>query len=132
MSDFDRIEAIRGDRGASHKRLLDLGSEAYRAFLGLERAAFADGELPRKAKELIALGISVVINCESCMEWHVGEALRAGATPSEVLEAVGVGIEMGGGPATVSARFALKALAYHSRPPSQEGSGSGCPRAASP
>ena len=116
MSEYERIEAIRADRSASHKRLLDLGSEAYRAFLGLEKAAFADGELPRRSKELIALGISVVINCESCMEWHVGEALRAGASAAEVVEAVGVGIEMGGGPATVAARFALKALAYHTRP----------------
>jgi AhpD family alkylhydroperoxidase len=42
----------------------------YRAFLELERAAFADGALPKK-KKLIAIGISVVINCESCMQWHV-------------------------------------------------------------
>ncbi len=116
MGEYDRIDAIRADRSASHERLLEAGSGAYRAFLGLERAAFADGDLPRRTKELIALGISVVIDCESCMEWHVGEALHAGASAAEVVEAVGVGIEMGGGPATVSARFALKALAYHTRP----------------
>ncbi len=116
MSEHEKIEAIRRDRDASHKRLLELGSGAYRAFLGLERAAFAEGALPRRTKELVALGISVVINCESCMEWHVGEALRAGASADDVVEAVGVGIEMGGGPATVAARFALKALAYHTRP----------------
>ncbi len=34
----------------------------------------------------------------------------AGATYDEVLEAVEVGIEMGGGPATVSARFALQVM----------------------
>jgi alkylhydroperoxidase/carboxymuconolactone decarboxylase family protein YurZ len=34
----------------------------------------------------------------------------AGATMREVLEAVEVGIEMGGGPATVSARFALEVM----------------------
>lgn len=116
MSEHEKIEAIRQDRDASHKRLLELGSEAYRAFLGLERAAFADGALPRRTKELIALGISVAINCESCMEWHVGQALRAGASVADLVEAIGVGIEMGGGPATVAARFALKALAYHTRP----------------
>jgi AhpD family alkylhydroperoxidase len=111
--DIGRIEAIRQDRSASHRGMLERNCEAYKAFLELERAAFGDGALPRASKELIALGISVVINCESCMEWHVGEALRAGATAADVMEAVGVGIEMGGGPATVAARFALKALAYH-------------------
>ena len=38
----------------------------------------------------------------------------SGATPEQVLEAVDVGIEFGGGPATVSARFALKVLDYYS------------------
>jgi len=63
------------------------------------------------AKELIAVGISVVINCQSCMQWHIEQAVAAGAAFRQVLEAVEVGIEMGGGPATVSARFALDVMA---------------------
>ena len=77
----------------------------------MEEAAFADGHLPKKTKELIAVGISVVINCESCMQWHIEQAAQAGAGRDEVLEAVEVGIEMGGGPATVSSRFALDVMA---------------------
>lgn len=76
----------------------------------MEAAAFADGALPKKTKELIAVGISVQINCESCMQWHIEQAVKAGATYEEILEAVEVGIEMGGGPATVSARFALQVM----------------------
>jgi AhpD family alkylhydroperoxidase len=76
----------------------------------MEEAAFSDGALPKKAKELIAVGISVTIDCESCMQWHIEQAAAAGATMREVLEAVEVGIEMGGGPATVSARFALEVM----------------------
>jgi AhpD family alkylhydroperoxidase len=66
--------------------------------------------LLKKAKELIAIGISVVIDCESCMQWHIEQAAKSGATMQEVLEAVEVGIEMGGGQATVSARFALEVM----------------------
>ncbi len=32
---------------------------------------------------------------------------------AQIVEAIGVGIEMGGGPATVSSRFAMKVLAYY-------------------
>ena len=85
-------------------------SPVYRAFLEMEKSAFSDSSLTKKAKELIAIGISVVINCESCMQWHIEQAAQAGATADEVLEAVEVGIEMGGGPATVSARFALEVM----------------------
>jgi len=83
----------------------------YAAFLEMEAAAFADGALAKKNKELIAVGISVVINCESCMQWHIEQAALAGATEREVLESVEIGIEMAGGPGTVSARFALEVMA---------------------
>lgn len=62
-------------------------------------------------KELVAIGISVVLNCESCMQWHIEQAAKAGAGEAEVFEAVEVAIEMGGGPATAHARFALEVIA---------------------
>ena len=107
---MSRLDDITARRQAAHARLLALDSKVYKAFLAMEGAAFADGALAKKCKELIAVGISVVINCESCMQWHIEQAAQAGATHREVLEAVEVGIEMGGGPATVSARFALEVM----------------------
>jgi AhpD family alkylhydroperoxidase len=107
---MDRLHEIARRRKVAHGRLLELGSRTYEAFVALEQATFKDGALRRKEKELIALGISVVKDCESCMQWHVEQAAKAGATFREVLEAVEVGIEMGGGPATVSARFALEVM----------------------
>ncbi len=107
---MDDLKKITERRKAAHQRLLQLDSKVYKAFLAMEEAAFADAALPRKTKELIAIGISVVIDCESCMQWHIEQAAKAGATHAEILEAVEVGIEMGGGPATVSARFALEVM----------------------
>ena len=107
---MDKLQEMSARRKRAHARLVALQSPVYRAFLDMEKAAFADGALPKKQKELIALGISVVKDCESCMQWHIEQAAAAGATFAEVLEAVEVGIEMGGGPATVSARFALEVM----------------------
>jgi len=76
----------------------------------MEKTTYSDGELTKKVKELIAVGISVVINCESCMQWHIEQAAQAGAKEKEITEAIEVGIEMGGGPATAYARFALEVL----------------------
>ena len=44
------------------------------------------------------------------MQWHIEQAAKAGASFEELLEAVEVAIEMGGGRATVSARFALEVM----------------------
>ena len=105
-----RLEEISERRQTAHTKLLALKSKVYEAFLKMEKATFSDGALPKKTKELIAVGISVVTDCESCMQWHIEQSAKAGASMQEVLEAVEVGMEMGGGPATVSARFALQVM----------------------
>jgi AhpD family alkylhydroperoxidase len=107
---MDRIEEIRKTRKEANSKLLSLKSKVYERFLQMEEATYSDGALAKKHKELIAIGISVAVDCESCMEWHITQAAAAGASMREVLEAVEVGIEFGGGPATVSARFAIKVM----------------------
>ncbi len=79
-------------------------------FANLHAAASANGALDTKTKELIALGIAVSAGCDSCIAYHVRDALAAGATRNEVLEALGVAVMMGGGPAAMYACDALTAL----------------------
>jgi AhpD family alkylhydroperoxidase len=74
----------------AHAELLARDSGVYRAFLDMEQAAFADGVLPKKVKELTAVGTSVVINCRSCMQRHIEQAAAAGATEREALDAIEV------------------------------------------
>ncbi len=107
---MDHLRELSRKRKAAHARLQSRKSPVYAAFLEMEKATFSDRALPKQVKELIAVGISVVIDCESCMQWHIEQAAQAGATSEQVLEAVEVGMEMGGGPATVSARFALNVM----------------------
>jgi AhpD family alkylhydroperoxidase len=103
----ETLRQMSRERKAAHKTLLDLDSAVYKAFLDMERTTYRDGHLPKQVKELIAVGISVAMDCHSCMQWHIEQAAASGAGLRQVLEAVEVGMEMGGGPATVSARFAL-------------------------
>lgn len=106
----EKLKDLSLKRKLAHSELIKRNSKTYKAFLDMEAATYSDGSLLKKHKELIAVGISVVINCESCMQWHIEQAYKDGATQEELLEAIEVGIEMGGGPATVSARFALDVL----------------------
>ena len=91
-------------------------SKVFQAFVNMEEITFRDSALSKKVKEMIAIGISIVINCESCLEWHIDQAIKSGATEAEIIEAVEVGIEMSGGPGTVSARFAMTVLENHYTP----------------
>jgi len=91
---MDKIEQINKSRQNAHEKLVALKSKVYKAFLDMESATYSDGALTKKSKELIAIGISVAINCESCMQWHVEQAAKVGASEREILEAIEVGIEM--------------------------------------
>ena len=88
-------------------------SPAYRAFQELAKQAFRPGALEKRVKEMIAIAISIVVKCEPCIEHHVREAMEHGATEEQIVEAIEVAFEMGGGPATVQARFALEAIEHH-------------------
>jgi AhpD family alkylhydroperoxidase len=107
---MDRLKEISDQREKAHRKLLSLNSKVYETFLEMEKATYSDGALPKKNKELIAIGISVVLDCESCMQWHIEQAVKTGASEQEILEAIEVGIEMACGRATVSARFALEVM----------------------
>jgi AhpD family alkylhydroperoxidase len=79
-------------------------------FGALSRAAQSPGALDKKTKELLALVISVAIRCEGCVAYHARGALRTGASRQEVAEALGVAIQMGGGPSVNYAADALRAF----------------------
>ncbi len=106
----DKLALVTLKRKWAHGKWLKLQSKVYGAAMKMEEATFIDGALTRKQKELIALGIGVITDCESCMQWHMEQAVAAGATEREVVEALEVAIEMGVVPATVHARFALEVM----------------------
>jgi AhpD family alkylhydroperoxidase len=108
----EKIEEIIRLRKKAHS-FYSKNSKVYEAFSEMERRAYSDGALPKKSKELIAIGISLATNCESCMEWHIKQAIDCGAVTDEIIEAIGVGIEMSGGPGTVAARFAMNILEFY-------------------
>jgi len=93
--------------------LAQLGQEMpgpLSGFARLHRKAMEDGTLARKVKEMMALAISIVVGCEGCIVYHLHDAIEAGATRAELLEAVGVGLLMGGGPGSIYAAHALEAI----------------------
>jgi len=112
LNDKQQIDKIIADRKKANGFLFK-HSPVYNSFVKLENTTFSSNKLSKKEKELIAIGISIILNCESCLEWHIHEALKDGSTEDEIIESMEVGIEMGGGPATVSTRFGLKVLEYY-------------------
>jgi AhpD family alkylhydroperoxidase len=94
-------------------RLAQLGSEIpgpMTGFARLHKKAVEEGALSSKVKEMMALAVSMSVGCEGCIAYHVHDAVAAGATRQELLETIGVGILMGGGPGSIYAAHALDAV----------------------
>lgn len=73
--------------------------EETRAFLGFLKKAEQGKALELRVKELINVGLAVAGQCEWCIAFHVGQAVKAGATRDEVVEAGFMAVVMHGGPA---------------------------------
>ncbi|SOC81650.1 alkylhydroperoxidase AhpD family core domain-containing protein [Ensifer adhaerens] len=83
-------------------------AEVFAGFSRLSKAATAEGQLSPAQKELMAVAIAVTKGCEDCILYHVDAAIRHGAGESEIVEALDVAVEMGGGPALMYAGKALE------------------------
>jgi AhpD family alkylhydroperoxidase len=82
---------------------------AMAGFGALGAAAYADGALSGKHKELIALAIGITVRCDGCVGYHAKACFDKGASREEVAEAIAVAVQMGGGPSMVYGATALDA-----------------------
>ena len=72
-------------------------------------AATRDGALDKKTKELIALA-GVAAHCDGCIGLHTQTLAKLGATRQELEEALGVAVDLGGGPPLMHAANAIAAF----------------------
>lgn len=79
-------------------------------FTALHVASSGSGALDTKTKELMALAIAVTARCDGCIAFHTHDAMCAGATREEIMDALGVAILMGGGPSVMYATHVVEAM----------------------
>jgi AhpD family alkylhydroperoxidase len=82
----------------------------HEAFEDFSHAVFADGALPERTKELIAVAVAHVTQCPYCITGHTRRARRKGASPEEIMEAIWVAAEMRAVDAYAHATLALRAM----------------------
>lgn len=89
------------------KKMDSLAPEVMKAFWAFDKAALADGAIPTKYKELIAMAVAHTTQCPYCIDIHAGNARKAGATDAELVEAAMVAAALRAGAAVTHATHAL-------------------------
>lgn len=79
-------------------KMKEMTPDSVAGFGALFQKTMKDGALSVKQKELLAVGMGLVMRCEPCIRLPVKKALDSGATKEEILEVAQVGVMMGGGP----------------------------------
>lgn len=94
-------------RKRSSEALKHFNKETFDAWMKFDSLAFADGKLPKKVKELIAVGCAYITRCPYCIEGHTRRALIAGATKEEIAEVIAIAAAMNAGASWAHMNFAL-------------------------
>jgi ribonuclease HI len=97
--------------------VLEKGTRTTKRFFNLDGAAYRDGALPARTKELLGLTASTVLRCDDCIQYHLGQAKELGWSDEEIHEALDVALIVGGSITIPHIRRAyawLEARANHS------------------
>lgn len=88
----------------------ELAHETLDSWRKFSRQVYAEGALPAKIKDLIAVAVAHVTQCPYCIRAHTRSALAKGATENEIMEAIRVAAEMRAGAAVAHSALAVDVM----------------------
>jgi AhpD family alkylhydroperoxidase len=93
---------------AKLKKMDSLAPDVMKAFWAFDKAAVAEGVIPVKYKELIAVAVALTTQCPYCIDIHSSNARKAGATDAELTEAAMVSAALRAGAAVTHATHVVR------------------------
>jgi AhpD family alkylhydroperoxidase len=93
---MSRLQEFREFREKMNARILESGNLEIKRFFALDTRAYEEGALSVRTKELLGLVASLVLRCDDCVTYHLVRCREEGLTRAELLEALHVGLVVGG------------------------------------
>ena len=91
-----KIPQTRLYRLEMNEKILREGTQGIRRFFALDDGAYREGALPARTKELLGLVGSLVLRCDDCVFYHLDRCVTEGVSREEILEALEIGLVIGG------------------------------------
>lgn len=92
----NEIDEFRSYRQRMNDRIMESEHLGIKRFFNLDTAAYRDGALDGKTKELLGLVASAVLRCNDCIDYHLGQCVEVGWTNDELYDALNVALVVGG------------------------------------
>ncbi|MBL4663156.1 MAG: carboxymuconolactone decarboxylase family protein [Flavobacteriaceae bacterium] len=90
------VDEFNAYRAKMNEKVLADNNKIVKRIFNLDTNAFSEGALPKKTKELLGLGNSLVLRCDDCVRYHLEECHKLGFSKEEVVEAMSVSLLIGG------------------------------------
>jgi AhpD family alkylhydroperoxidase len=91
-----RIDEFNKYRERMNAKILEGGHLGIKRFFRLDGAAYEDGALDARTKELLGLVASTVLRCDDCIDYHLIQCVKAGYKDQEILDGLNVALVVGG------------------------------------
>lgn len=91
-----RMDEFRSYRQKMNERIFEIDHLGIKRFFNLDTAAYKDGALDAKTKELLGLVTSAVLRCNDCIDYHLEQCIQAGWNDDELHDALNVALIVGG------------------------------------
>jgi AhpD family alkylhydroperoxidase len=111
-----RLEQFRLYREKMNKKILGGEHLGIKRFFNLDSAAYRDGALPGKTKELLGLVASAVLRCNDCIDYHLIQCAEAGFSDEELHDALNVALIVGGSIVVPHLRHAYETIELLRKP----------------
>lgn len=105
-----RLADFRAYRERMNERISSLDHLGVKRFFNLDSAAYRDGALDGRTKELLGLVASAVLRCNDCIDYHLVQCVEAGWSDDELVDALNVALIVGGSIVIPHLRHAVETI----------------------
>ncbi len=105
-----RLDEFRTYRTRMNDRIAQIDHLGIKRFFNLDGAAYKDGALDAKTKEMLGLVASAVLRCNDCIDYHLIQCIDAGWTDEELFDGLNVALIVGGSIVIPHLRHAVETI----------------------
>lgn len=90
------IKEFNDYRTRMNDRIFQEDNKVLKRFFSLDNQTYTEGALSEKTKELLGLVASMVLRCDDCIKYHLGQSKKLGTTTEEIFEVFTIANLVGG------------------------------------
>lgn len=105
-----RLDDFRAYRQRMNNRITEIDHLGIKRFFNLDGAAYREGPLDGRTKELLGLVASTVLRCNDCIDYHLIRCVEAGWSDPELHDALNVALVVGGSIVIPHLRHAVETI----------------------